>query len=157
METIKSNNSSSTRVQPLAHQLRHIKQDKDSNCGQTCVAMLTGKSIKKVEEWMNRYGRTKTHDIVFALREHGYDVPFMQLTRCIGDWASGFPYMCIIKMTWKDLTKGSNDSHWIVKRGNEVYDPAQDDVMSWMTYYNMFRNCPTKMRPTSYLEVIDAR
>ena len=137
--------------------IAHLKQDKENNCGQTCIAIITGMRVREVEKKMNRFSRTKTHDLVYALQGYGFTVPKHQLTRCDSKypWETNFPELCIVKITYEDSETGKSDSHWIVKHGIYIYDPALNEVITITGFQREIAELSGNIRPTSYLEITE--
>jgi len=93
--------------------LKMIMQPEGSNlCGQACVAMLLGISLDESIKLIGKRGKTRTRDLVTALKAKGCDCG----TRLIrGDFIGD----CIIKMTFT-----RTHSHWIIFYEGKFYDPS---------------------------------
>ena len=122
----------------------HIKQDKPTNCGQTCVAMLLGLTIQQSERLFGKKGCTTTKEVKKALEIFGCKVAD-KLKRC-NNWTAKFPPLCIIKMSFLD----SGRSHWVVFSETCIYDPAMDHLVSYSDFKLLTEHL---IKPTSYLQL----
>lgn len=129
--------------------MQHKKQDKQNNCGQTCVAMISDMSIRYSEEhfFKNHDGRTSTKEVNKALNCVGFDSD-TRLRRCPKNWDAKFPKLCIIKMSFtENKTRGG---HWVIYYKGVVYDPGQDTPHPYFHYRKYIESFLT---PTSFMEI----
>jgi len=124
----------------------HQKQDRELNCGQTCVSMITGVHIREIEKRMGKTGKTRTTDLRFALQHYGHTIPKSTLTRLKG-WSVLLPSLCIVKFKH---VKGS-ESHWVVYKDGVFYDSVQGEAKVFIAYYEEVK---LHLKPTSYMEII---
>ncbi len=96
--------------------MKHLEQD-GKNCGQTCVAMVSGKSLKQIEELMDNEQGTFRVNLKLACLALGVPV--------VGSWSdkvcypdNPWPSTCLMRVT--DRGQG----HIIVRHGNMFYDPS---------------------------------
>ena len=100
-----------------SRRMKHLIQDGD-NCGQTCVAMVSGKSIKEVEDLVENKHGTYLSNLKLACMVLGVPI--------VGQWSSKkcypgnlWPPTCLMLVT----TRRSERNHLIVRHGNMFYDP----------------------------------
>lgn len=119
-----------------------IMQPEGSNlCGQSCVAMVAGVSLKQSIATFGKRGKTKTRDLVRALAALKVQCG-NHLTRISKNIHP--PASCIMNMRWKD-SQGRSHGHWIVRHQGKYYDPAYGIICS---------EYPREWgRLTSYLEI----
>ena len=84
-------------------------------CGQTCVAMIADVSIEKAIELVGHGHRTRTKEIVKALRKAGVE--------CKGGLVkisskNRLPETCLVNVLYD-----KNHRHWIVKNDGVFYNP----------------------------------
>lgn len=98
-----------------SRRMRHLTQD-GNNCGQTCVAMVSGKSIGRVDELMDNSHGTHRSDLKLACMVLGVPV--------VGGWSSKrcypgnrWPPTCLMRVTQ------GGEGHIIVRHDNMFYDP----------------------------------
>lgn len=99
---------------------------RSKQCGQTCLAMITGKSIEEVCKDMNKYRRTSLYgDLDKYLEGQGFKV-----TRHSGEVEfSEVPDNSIVRVVYPN--KGS---HFLVKYKGLYYDPAVGVVERYNKY-----------------------
>ena len=115
--------------------MRHLTQDSD-NCGQTCVAMVSGKSIEQVGELMDNEHGTYTVNLKLACLALGVPVVgIWSSKRCFRD--NPWPPTCLMRVL--DRAAG----HIIVRHGNIFYDP----------HGTSFYNLPDKYEFQEYLKI----
>lgn len=95
------------------------KQPEHSNiCGQCCLAMVTRKRLGRITDgYYLGFRATRTKDLVLVLRQCGIACPD-RLVRISAK--NPLPDYAIVKMRYA----ASNQSHWVVKWGGWMYDPA---------------------------------
>ena len=109
-----------------------LTQTKKMNCGQTAVAMLTGKSIKEVEAIYGHGTITYTHEHVFNLTKMGFlgvDSPgFVQRgTPGFAIPETGLVRIAFLKKSgghYSTTGKTKRTGHLVVIAHGIVYDPA---------------------------------
>ncbi len=137
----------------------HLTQEPDSNnCGQVCLAMITDKSVARVQRVMGfchpMKGATRTKDLIRALKRLDFNTLKNKLTRLRNTWddAQKLPLLkdgyYILKMTFISKT---NHGHWVVLKDGWIYDPGQKESYPFFHYREFIEYY---FRPTSYLEVI---
>ena len=105
--------------------MRLVRQPPGSNqCGQACVAMILGVSLQVAIALMGTKGKTRTKNIVGALR--------FRRVKCKGkllrdkQGARWFAQrLAILK-----VTDGVN-AHWVLLAGGRIYDPAYGIIDDW--------------------------
>jgi hypothetical protein len=101
--------------------LKYIQQPKDSKlCGQACLAMVTGKSLKQIIALVGHSGGTRSSDLIYVLRKLGYKTPNRLLV------LSKIPNYAIAKIPHKNVKgypKNASNWHWVVYWNGERYDP----------------------------------
>jgi hypothetical protein len=100
--------------------MKLVRQPKGSKqCGQACVAMVAGVSLKQSIELFKHTSSTRTRDIIKALRCAGIRctssrlVPFRHDTLFL---------TAIVKV--QPLFNRKNNWHWVVWHNGKVYDPS---------------------------------
>lgn len=113
-----------------------LSQPTNHSCGQTCVAMLTGKGFWECSHVIGHFKRTTTKEIVEALRHFGKTVED-HLTVLRGkELPKKGTYLVKLRYTgWQ--------SHWVVLHDGDIYDPA----------HGMNPKMHEGWRYTSYLKV----
>lgn len=101
--------------------MRLIRQPLNSNlCGQACVAMVLGRTLKSVKPLFQRWGLTQTRHLVKALQAGGYHIKAEHLTRV--RHSTQFPALAICRFRWSGLWK----THWVVWAEGRLWDPEGD-------------------------------
>ena len=106
--------------------MRHVQQPAYSNqCGQACIAMLSGKDLDAVVDFMSMKGKTRTRDLVKTIRTGLGEMRGMQcpdkLIRLM-DMIGTYPKYCIVKACSPDRRQ----AHWMLVFNGELHDPATD-------------------------------
>jgi hypothetical protein len=103
--------------------LKPIYQPEGSNlCGQTCVAMIVGRTLEAVIMVFGHRHATKTRELVSALREYGFRCEDRLTRKRKG---LPFPKLCIVKVLWHAAGSKRLQSHWVMYWDGEFYDPAE--------------------------------
>ena len=89
----------------------HKLQDKKNNCGQTCVAYITGASVRDVESFLGTDQETTTTQLINALHHFGVK---------IGE--QGY-YNGVLPNTALVLIKKPKEYHWLVWKHGRWWDP----------------------------------
>lgn len=99
---------------------------RSKQCGQTCLAMITGKSIQEVCKDMNKYRSTSLFkDIAKYLEKQGYKV-----TKHTGRVEfDEVPDNSVIRVTFPNKA-----GHFIIKHKGKYYDPAVGVVEEFNNY-----------------------
>lgn len=120
-------------------QIRHVRQPDGSNlCGQCCVAAILGATLQNTIAKMKKKGRTKTTDLVSALK---LDRDTRRLR--------GTPKPPCILSVKKDK---SGNWHWVVFDGMWVMDPELDGLIAYHQYIETLGS--VDMRISSYLPLV---
>ena len=109
--------------------MNHQLQNKSTNCGQTCVAMITGKSIDEIEFVLGHPGGTRTADLKKLLATYGFKTG---ARRELWKWGERLPDLCILNM---QIIGIKNCTHWAVYHDGYVYDPAHKDGRDGLSAY----------------------
>lgn len=99
-------------------------------CGQTCIAMITGKSVEDVCSEMEKEYTTNIYtDLQSCLKNNGFKT-FV----AYGDFQfSEVPNNSIIR-----LNKPDNSGHFVLKTEKGIiYDPSVGIVQEYMSYYSI--------------------
>lgn len=116
---------------------KHVQQPTGSNlCGQCCVAMIKGCSVKELTKTMGS-GKTRTSHIC-----NGLGVKKQKLKRISSKYT---PKNAIYRIVWK-----SGNAHWVLKVGSMIHDPLNFMPISYLEYNEWLKN---RGRITSYLEL----
>lgn len=118
--------------------MKLIKQPENSNlCGQACVAMLLGISLKESIELIGRKGRTSLKHLKPILSTI-YTIGLRKRSNVYID--SKVP--CLLTVTW-DYKKRK---HWVIGRLRKIYDPLMGKPSPLEEYLNEIKG-----RVTSYI------
>jgi len=123
-----------------------VEPDESGLCGQCCVAMAAGVSLKRVVKQMGKHtGGTYTKDVVAALRHFG--VPCADRLRRVARSRPVWPTRSILVIHRPPEEAGGRKAkwHWLLAWDGKMYDPGN----RWPEGYG-------KWRITSYLEILDA-
>ena len=115
----------------------HVQQPAGSNqCGQACISMLSEISLPEVVKMMGKTGRTRTTDLVHAIRTgRGW----MLAMRCpdrlikVHREYQVLPRNCIVKACSPDRKR----SHWMLVYDGAIHDPEccecapHKDICNW--------------------------
>lgn len=119
-----------------------VRQPDDSTiCGQCCVAMLTGASLRKVINLVGHKHGTKTKELAKVIRRLGYDCGD-RLVRFKNSLRLVTVERALLKLT---PPEGRN-WHWVVWADHKVYDPCHHEPIDSV-------HCYISGRVTSFLEV----
>lgn len=115
-----------------------------SICGQCCVAMLTGSSLRKVINLVGHEHGTKTRELAKVLRRLGYDCP--DRLRHVKDLEASLRRVerALVKITWKHV----RGWHWVAWADGVVFDPGYSVPLG---SFSSFSYCGG--RATSFLEI----
>lgn len=118
--------------------IRVLKQDTRSNCGQTCVAMVAGISIRKAVTACGTRGRTTYARVRWALKTFGWRLAEREKYR--GQ---------VIKNAMIRL-KTKHGSHWVLARDGDLYEPSQG--LKWTNVDQGLRSLFNThgLRPTTF-------
>lgn len=102
--------------------VERLKQTRRRNCGQTCLAMVSGLSVEEVERTLGKTGSTRTKDLVRWLRARGWRcpdrlVPFQQYV----------PTLCIAKLA-RRRPDGRLEANWhwvVLTPSGALHDPSE--------------------------------
>lgn len=126
--------------------MKHLKQDKPKNCGQTCVAIIAGIDIEKSEKIFGHSTSTRTSMVKKALYKLGFKSD-KRMKRC--DWDSKLPPQCIIRV---HFIPKETYTHFIVYDLGWIYDPAQNESFP-LHHYKKYME--SRLKLTSYLEITE--
>ena len=103
-----------------------IIQSHERTCGQTCIAMLTGKTEDEIIKLIGHAKGTKTKEIVKILNllNIGNTQKLLLITK-----KTRLPDIGILKTVYDNVSKSKN-WHWILKYRNKYYDPSGVDIVS---------------------------
>jgi hypothetical protein len=125
--------------------LKHLAQTRKGNCGQTVVAMITGRPIEEIEEVMGKKGGTRTADLKKALHHYGWKTG-KRLRPCHP--YKDKPPLTIVSVRSARMSRPKiKNSHWIIKHNHTIYDPACDEADVTLVFPGVWRN------EMSFLEV----
>ena len=96
-------------------QVMLVKQSNDRNCGQACVAMLTGGSIEDVCKVMNTNGSTSIGQIIEALDVYG--IKHAEKNVRLSKKNPNIPEIAILTVHFPEY------SHWVVYYKGTYFDP----------------------------------
>ena len=132
--------------------LKHLFQDDaDNTCGQTCVAMLTGRPRGDVIALMGK-SYTTTLNVHNALRRFGFKTP-SRLKRFSksGDYANykELDVDAVLKLVTRHHRRGTH--HWVVwdAKAKKPLDPMEDPYLvppAKITSYLPILSCRAQMR-----------
>lgn len=119
IRTVESNNSS---IMPRHQPIKWVKQKTLTDCGVACVAMVTGRQyydIKQLAIDLKIFKRkyvyyTKAEHLIELISHHSINVG--KQVEC-SNW-NDVPEFCVAA-----INKVRTRWHWVVVKGNNVYDP----------------------------------
>jgi hypothetical protein len=117
--------------------MKHVQQPKGSNqCGQACIAMLSGCPLEVAIELVGKKGKTRTKDLASVINRRsvgflvGLSCPdrLIPLREKYGD----LPRYCIVKA----CSQNRKRSHWMLIFNYLLHDPEcptapHPDVCKW--------------------------
>ncbi|PLS19618.1 hypothetical protein CVD28_04155 [Bacillus sp. M6-12] len=111
--------------------IQYIRQPKKSRqCGQHCLAMLTGKNIEDIIQVVGTHKGTTTKRIINALNQLG----IKNSERLISRRTQPMPLLAICKVR-REWNK-SGGWHWVLLYDGKIYDPdpvEKDGVQAIMS------------------------
>lgn len=125
--------------------MNHQQQLKVDNCGQTCIAIITGVTQYDAVGALGRDGATTTGEIKKTLWNFGYDC---ELRRGKKNWP---PSLAVLFLR----TEGAYLGHAVVLRDGVVHDPALREPMP-LEYFEVFLRA-RRARIQSYLCITKRR
>lgn len=112
-------------------------------CGQCCVAMLTGATLRRVINLVGHEHGTRTKELVRVIRRLGYDCDDrLRAPRDLAKELADKP-RALVKLTFDTRSTW----HWLAWADGKVYDPSLVEAWSLEAYLQI------TSRPTSYLEI----
>lgn len=129
-----------------------IGQTRRRNCGQTCLAMVTGVSVEEVERTLGKTGSTRTADLVRWLRKQGWECED-RLQKV------GLPEQIGIKPLWAiaKVAQRAPDGrlkpnwHWVVLWEGQWFDPERPGHSrppgEWTSYLRLTKSGAKRSRP----------
>lgn len=94
--------------------MKWIEQKDRMTCGQCCIAMIAGISVKKACEIIGHSHGTKTKELAKALRKLGF--------KCKNSLKIEEPeFLAIVKQS----IPGTSNWHWVVFYNGNYYDAAK--------------------------------
>jgi len=104
-----------------------IKQPDNSNlCGQACVAMIAGISLKESIKLFDSKGKTNTKKVYYALQKKGISCS----NKAVRIKNNNKPKLCMVTIHYT----GYKNRHWCVWNNNKYYDPARGIKMKLDTF-----------------------
>lgn len=95
-----------------------------NQCGQACVAMIAGITLKKSIEIVGKRRSTTTKDITIALNTLGFKCVHRLIRFCK---KNPLPINALLKIK---LPYHKRDNwHWVVKWNNAIFDPARGRIL----------------------------
>lgn len=119
------------------------KQTRDTNCGQTCMAMLMQWSVDLVEITMHCKGKTSYAKLRKFLKDHSR----FTLGPTTKIWTDDFRD---IDTALLRLTFSPKESHWVITQTPFVYDPA---APTFLLLEDWLKRLPFGARVTSFAKV----
>lgn len=108
-----------------------LRQTRTTNCGQTAVAMLTGKTIAEVEEVYGHGHVTQPHEHIEAVERLGFHPD----ERGFMPFEGKLPELALVRIKYLKQTRGGKYStsgktkrrgHLVVWANNQFYDPCRN-------------------------------
>ena len=121
-----------------------MKQPTAFTCGQTCLAMITKKSVEDICLLMGTKRSTTISQVSNTLNKLGYIVE-PKLTRI--SKKNPLPELAIVKLRKQNRRgKWMNNWHWTVYCNGEFFDPSWGVVKEYILDLH-------RMRPVSFMKV----
>jgi hypothetical protein len=124
------------------HKIIHLEQT-GRNCGQTCVAMLTGMSIDEVACRIGKSGPTHYKDLLKILRKTFHVRDLVLCRREPFSPYAGQTHLCRVRYPHPRYW-----SHWIVIDNNAVFDPSAPRKLQFRDWQ---KGLPEGAHITSYV------
>lgn len=102
----------------------YIRQTNERTCGQTCIAMISGKTENDIVELIGHAKGTKTKEIISTLSKLGIKNSQKLIRFC---HKNPLPVYGIVKTIHKNKKQTTGNWHWILKYGNRFIDPSGSD------------------------------
>lgn len=114
--------------------IKHVKQTKHNNCGQTCIQMLCNlDDTTQFEEVMGKRGLTTARDLATFIRLY----PNFSQTKKKSIMVTNnqaWPAIAVLKLSWHSAYRYSRASHWVLLVDGIIHDPALDNSMTLGKY-----------------------
>lgn len=101
--------------------MEHIKQPSGSKiCGQCCLAMVSGKTLRQAQKEMvrRRRGGTQPVDLIQSLEKWG--------VKCRAGYVLDPDSVAIIAVRSPEIASSEWGGHWMVWNKGQILDPASD-------------------------------
>ena len=96
-----------------------IKQDRNNNCGQVAVAVVTGTAVREVEKIIGHAHDTSTKELRRALRKLGYRTPLRLQSRHTFEKGNKPGVVAVIATLCRPRRR---NWHWVVLMGEPAYN-----------------------------------
>ena len=133
-----------------------VLQQRPGQCGQTCVAMIAGVSIKEAVDAIGCLRGTGSIALKRGLRKLGIETSKLIRVKKDQKIPDDLPDLCICLMHFGKLSV----THWVIWSGGKSvwFDPRKDNcgcVFSTEDYIKYGKRYPKyKTRITSYIEIL---
>lgn len=125
--------------------ITYLQQPTNSaQCGQYCLAMLTGKSVEEIIEIIGTSKGTTVKQIIQSLN----DMQLQNSERLISRRKQPMPTVAICKVR-REWNKSGN-WHWVLLYDGNIYDPLRG-VMTLETFDSEMYNSKRKL--SSYIKI----
>lgn len=103
--------------------MKHLEQDKEDNCGQTCIAMVSYKSIRDIENVVGHDKGMNMKETILACKCLGISIGKKWVMKKWGKKIGRYllPFNCFILVIYK--YKNKVYGHLIVRNKGKFLDP----------------------------------
>ncbi len=130
--------------------MKHIKQDKDKNCAQACIAMFAGKDIREIEEMHGSDTGMSQDDVISLSKKVGIKVGEWMFRKEMKKWDIIdylIPLNCFVYVGSKEHELDTG--HLILRRNGKFFDPNGKQYYV-MLKYNMLKGY-IEIKRSSYI------
>lgn len=124
-------------------EMKHFPQTRETNCGQTCIAIIEQRPIEEIERLMGKRGSTRPADLRRVLTRLGWGVTRPRRDKLWPLIQHG------VLMIRGDHRMG----HFVVKKGNWIYDPGHARAIRLRDWIKLLGTRDGGWRVTSHFKV----
>jgi len=107
--------------------MKHLTQDKEYNCGQTCVAMISNKSIRDIENIVGHDSGMNIEDLITICNFLKISVGKEWIRKRYRKWIGRYllPMNCFVFIVFKDSEVFENKEigHLVIRNKGKFLDP----------------------------------
>lgn len=123
--------------------MKHFAQTRETNCGQTCVAIIEQRPIDEIEKLMGKRGMTNPIDLRRTLTKLGWGVTPPRRNKL---WP-------LLKHGVLMIRGDHRNGHFVVKKGNWIYDPGHTRAIRLRDWLKLLATRDGGWRVASHFKV----